>query len=247
MLRARSRFIVSMFCVVMVLLTFAVSSVFAGLLDKLKSGGSGGGSNISRSDIDGLYKIVAEAEALLQKSVDAAAKMLLKKEDIDKWELRLKEIEKTQDPKEKEAEMRKVNEEKLAATKTAAEREETAKSVASLSADQKTLLANSVYNVILAGLKDKKAVETSKKIADGLKANQTAASGFAADVPKVSKIASTMPSQTKNTVDLGSALLKMTGCQGPRYIPTPGAAANPHFSRSEVVRYCRVFGLSFFL
>jgi hypothetical protein len=36
-------------------------------------------------------------------------------------------------------------------------------------------------------------------------------------------------------------------CQGPRYIPTPGAAANPHFSRSEVVRYCRVFGLSFFL
>ena len=24
-------------------------------------------------------------------------------------------------------------------------------------------------------------------------------------------------------------------CQGPKYIPTPGAAANPHFSRSEVV------------
>jgi hypothetical protein len=47
---------------------------------------------------------------------------------------------------------------------------------------------------------------------------------------------------------INSKDLKEIGhCQGPRYIPTPGAAANPHFSRSEVVRYCRVFGLSFFL
>ena len=56
---------------------------------------------------------------------------------------------------------------------------------------------------------DTAAVDTSMKISNGLKSNPTAATSFTGDVPKVTAIASTIPVQSKNTVSLGSSLVKM--------------------------------------
>ena len=222
MSKIRSGFTASMLCALMVVFVFAISSALAGPFDTLKSvvpGASSapaGSPNISRSDIDGLYKEVSDAEFLLQKSVNYTFRMVANEEKIAEMDMKQKEIEKIQDPQERAAAMRKLYEEESAIVEEALTHEDTAKKIESLDAEQKKLFAYSVFNVLLAGLKDAHAAEISKNIAAGLKANPAVATRFAADTAKVTGIASTIPSQTVKTVELGgnlSKLAKRAGCQ----------------------------------
>ena len=211
MLRTRLSIGIYVLCIAVLFSAFAATTAFAGPFDKLKSviPGGGAGAAVSRADIDSLYRIVSEAEVLLQRSVNAAFGMVATKEKIEEFQMRQKKIEVIQEPKEKEAETKKFYEDKTAVMQKECESDQTAQSVASLSADQKKLLGNAAYNVVLAGLMDTATVDASMKISNGLKSNPTAATSFSGDVPKVTTIASTIPVQSKNTVYLGSSLLKM--------------------------------------
>lgn len=203
--------ILAIICAGSFITVFAASNAVAGPFDSMKnlaSAGSGGGS-VSRASLDKLYKLVAEAETLLDKSVNIALSMVANKEETEKITQRQKEIEKIQDPKEKEAAMKKVQEDKIAIVAKATEKAETAKKIESLDGTQKKLFGASVYNVVLAALKDKEAVETSKSLSTALKSNPTAAASFSNDVPRVTNIASSLPEQAKKATDLGSALTKL--------------------------------------
>lgn len=204
--------ILAIICAGSLITVFASSNAVAGPFDSMKnlaSAGSSGGGSVSRATLDKLYKLVSEAEALLDKSVNIAFSMVANKEETEKYTQRLKEIEKIQDPKEKEAAMKKIEADKIAILAKATEKAETAKKIESLDGKQKKLFGASVSNVVLAGLKDKEAVETSKSLSAALKSNPTAATSFSADVPRVTNIASSLPEQAKKVTDLGSALTKL--------------------------------------
>ncbi len=204
--------ILAIICAGSLITVFASSNAVAGPFDSMKnlaSTGSSGGGSVSRASLDKLYKLVAEAETLLDKSVNIALSMVANKEETEKITQRQKEIEKIQDPKEKEAAMKKVQEDKIAIVAKATEKAETAKKIESLDGTQKKLFGASVYNVVLAALKDKEAVETSKSLSTALKSNPTAAASFSNDVPRVTNIASSLPEQAKKATDLGSALTKL--------------------------------------
>ena len=205
--------VLSIICAGSLITLFASSNAVAGPFDSMKSlasaGGSGGGGSVSRASLDKLYKLVTGAEALLDKSVNIAFSMVANKEEIEKFTQRQKEIEKIQDPKERDAAMNKFREDQNAIVTKATEKAETAKKIESLDGKQKKLFGDSVFNVVLAALMDKEAVETSKSLSAALKSNPTAAASFSNDVPRVTNIASSLPEQAKKAMDLGSALTKL--------------------------------------
>ena len=173
--------IMAIICAGSLITVFASSNAVAGPFDSMKnlaSAGSSGGGSVSRASLDKLYKLVTGAEALLDKSVNIAFSMVANKEEIEKFTQRQKEIEKIQDPKERDAAMNKFREDQNAIVTKATEKAETAKKIESLDGKQKKLFGASVFNVVLAALMDKEAVETSKSLSTALKSNPTAAASF---------------------------------------------------------------------
>ena len=204
--------ILAIICAGSLITVFAASNAAAGPFDSMKnlaSAGSSGGGSVSRASLDKLYNLVTGAEALLDKSVNIAFSMVANKEEIEKFNQRQKEIEKLQDPKERDAAMNKFREDQNAIVTKATEKAETAKKIESLDGKQKKLFGDSVFNVVLAALMDKEAVETSKSLSTALKSNPTAAASFSNDVPRVTNIAASLPEQAKKATDLGSALTKL--------------------------------------
>jgi hypothetical protein len=223
--------ILAILCAGSLITVFAASNAIAGPFDSMKNlasaGSSGGGGSVSRATLDKLYKLVTGAESLLDKSVNIAFSMVANKEEIEKFTQRQKEIEKIQDPKERDAAMNKFREDQNAIVTKATEKAETAKKIESLDGKQKKLFGDSVFNVVLAALMDKEAVETSKSLSTALKSNPTAAASFSNDVPRVTNIAASLPEQAKKATDLGSALTKLAKTAKVEVTMPASAAAAP--------------------
>lgn len=223
--------ILAILCAGSLITVFAASNAVAGPFDSMKNlasaGSSGGGGSVSRATLDKLYKLVTGAEALLDKSVNIAFSMVANKEEIEKFTQRQKEIEKIQDPKERDAAMNKFREDQNAIVTKATEKADTAKKIESLDGKQKKLFGDSVFNVVLAALMDKEAVETSKSLSTALKSNPTAAASFSNDVPRVTNIAASLPEQAKKATDLGSALTKLAKTAKVEVAMPASAAAAP--------------------
>jgi hypothetical protein len=223
--------ILAIICAGSLITVFAASNAVAGPFDSMKNlasaGSSGGGGSVSRATLDKLYKLVTGAEALLDKSVNIAFSMVANKEEIEKFTQRQKEIEKIQDPKERDAAMNKFREDQNAIVTKATEKADTAKKIESLDGKQKKLFGDSVFNVVLAALMDKEAVETSKSLSTALKSNPTAAASFSNDVPRVTNIAASLPEQAKKATDLGSALTKLAKTAKVEVAMPASAAAAP--------------------
>lgn len=184
----------------------------AGMLDSMKSAtgmGSGGGGAVSRGDIDRIYKAATDAEALLQKAVDISFRMLASQDEIDKLNMRMKQIDGIQDPKEKEAELKKVEEDKMAAVLKASESAETKKKVASMDQKQKQRLGYTIYNLFLAGLRDTDVVLQSKALVQKIKGDPKASVGFAGDITKLTGIINTVPTQADKISTVGSSMSKL--------------------------------------
>jgi len=191
-----------------IFLLYASINANAGLMDGLKGAVGTSGGGISRTDIDSVYSLATDADSLLKNSVDIAFKMLANKDEIDKMDMRQKQIDAIKDPKEKEAEIKKVQEDKMASTQKAIDREETSEKTTAMNAEQKVLFGSSIYNLVLAGLKDKDAVIKAKDVSQKIQANPSAAMGFSQDVPKLKNIVTTVPPQAEKISTLGSNLTK---------------------------------------
>jgi hypothetical protein len=198
------------------IIVFGSSATFAGMFDNIKSplGGSKGdsksvSSSVSRSDLDSLYTMVSDADNLLQKSVRITFKMLGNKDELQKMELRRKEADNIKDPKEKEAELYKIHQEEAASVQKSLDEKETSQKVQNLDAEQKALLAKAIYNTVLAGLRDKDAVEKATQISQKIQSNPLASTSYAGDLPKLKDIVTKVPPQADKAINLGNGLSKL--------------------------------------
>ena len=192
------------------------STAFAGMLDKVKSplGSSkedskSASSSVSRSDLDSLYTAVSDADNLLQKSVRITFKMLANREDLKIMELRRKEADNIKDPKEKEAEINKLHQDEMASVQKSLDQKETSQKVQSLDAEQKQLFGKAIYNIFLAGLRDKDAVEKAGQISQKIQSNPVASTSYAGDLPKLKDIVTKVPPQADKAISLGTGLSKL--------------------------------------
>lgn len=192
------------------------SIAFGGMLDKVKSplGGSkedskSASSSVSRNDLDSLYATVCDADNLLQKSVRITFKMLANKDELQKMELRRKEADNIKDPKEKEAELYKIHQEEAALVQKSLDEKETSQKVQNLDVEQKQLFVKAIYNTVLAGLRDKDAVEKAMQLSQRIQSNPLASTSYAGDLPKLKDIVTKVPPQADKAISLGSGLSKL--------------------------------------
>jgi len=190
----------------------ASSPLFGGMLDNVKSPlgkSKDTGSNVSRNDLDGLYALCCDADNLLQKSVDLTFNMLANKDELQKMELRMREANNIKDPKEKEAAINKIEQDKAALVQKYLDEQQISQKMQSLNAEQRKLLGNAIYNILLASLKDKDAVEKAQQLTQKIQANPAASTSYAGDLPKLKDIVTGVPPQADKAVTLGTNLTKV--------------------------------------
>lgn len=194
---------------------FAVGQACAGFMDSIKSaapavgGGSSAASGLAKQDFDGLFTLAGEADGLLGKSVNNLVQMVCNKDVADELNRKMKAAEETKDPKEREAAINKVKEEQTAALLAASEKQETASKLTQLNGEQKKLAGNSIYNFILAGLKDKSVVEMANGIVSKVQANPTSALSYKDEVSRTKDLAANLPPQVSKIAQIGDNLIKL--------------------------------------
>lgn len=192
-----------------------VGQAHAGFMDSVKSavpsvgGGSSTASGLGKQDFDGMFKLFGEADGLLQNSVSSLVKMVCNKDVADELNRKMKAAEETKDPKEREAAINKVKEEQQAALLAASEKQETATKLTQLNGEQKQLAGNSIYNFILAGLKDKSVIEMANGIVSKVQANPTAVMSYKDEVSRTKDLAANLPPQVSKIAQIGDNLIKL--------------------------------------
>ncbi len=194
--------------IVFQLVLFNSQTAFGGPFDKIGLKSPGASSSVSRNDLDKLYGLLSEADILLQNSLWATFRMLANKDEIQEMEAKLKAIENIPDPKERDAKRQEFREDLKAKVETALMRQETQKKVAEMSKEQRQLFANAIFNILLAGLMDKEAVEKAQQLSKAIQGNPTYAASFANDLGKIKDICTTLPPQIDKTVRIGNNLAK---------------------------------------
>jgi len=195
-----------------------VYTAYGGSFDKImqkksvghsESSVSKGDSNVSKNDLVQLYFLVAQADKLLQKSVDTLFKMLANKDDRQMYEMQLKAILEIRDPKEQRAEMKKFINDWERKFEENLKTEEMSRRIESLSAEQRQLFANAIFNLFLAGLRDGQAVEKAKQLVQIIRANPLIAVSFVGDLDKLAYIVTTLPPQAIKTLQIGTNLVRL--------------------------------------
>jgi hypothetical protein len=150
-----------------------------------------------------------EADSLLKQSIDIMSNIFINKQDKEVIEAKLKEIDSIKDLKEKNSQLKKIYVEKSALIQKSIEQEDTAQKVQQLNTQQKELLADALYNFILAGLADTDAAAQSTQLVKEVVVNPWSAVSFAKSLPEIKDIALNLSSQAGNIVNLGNKTVKI--------------------------------------
>lgn len=192
-----------------------VGQAQAGPFDKLKpavpaaGGGQGAGGTLSGQDFEVINTLFTEADGLLQNSVSNLVEMVCNKDVADELKRKMQAAQEIKDPKEREAAISKVKEDQTAALLAASENQETAGKLSQLSGEQKKLATASLFNFVLAGLKDKTVVEFANGVVSKVQANPSAAMSYSKDISRTKDIAATLPSQITKIVQIGDNMIKL--------------------------------------
>jgi len=187
----------------------------AGFMDAVKSvapvGGAAAaaGGSLSSQDFESINKLFTEADGLLQNSVNSLVQMVCNKDVAEELSRKMQAAQETKDPKEREAAIKQVREDQAAALLAASENKETAGKLSQLSGEQKKLAADSLYNFVLAGLKDKTVVELANGVVSKVQANPSAAMSYSKEISQTKDIAATLPSQVSKIVQVGDNLVTL--------------------------------------
>lgn len=178
------------------------------------SGGGGGG------DIDGFLATTQKAEALTRISAVAVLEAVSSHEAVLQLREQLKAAEAKSDPKEREAALRQVTSDiaaQLAAVDYAARSKELERS---LSDAQRKQLAVAVYNLALAILMDKEAVEKARDFAGAASANPMVAAQQGPKLLRVKDAAGSIGGQMGNLGKVGVGLPKLMSAAHLTALPT---------------------------
>ena len=176
------------------------------------AGGGGGGA--TPGEVDAFLRNAAEADDLMDQSswnmVQAVASDAVVKKLKDERDA----ANKIQDPKEKEAQQRKVrNDTADAAAKV--DYDKASKDVEKADAKKKEKVSYSMYNFALAVLKDTELGMRAKNLCSGVPSP-----AIAPKLPKVKEFASNISNQASNTGKVMAGIKKMMPAAGLKSLPT---------------------------
>lgn len=209
-----------------------VGQAQAGFMDKLKSVTSVGASSVteggglSGQDFEVINSLFKEADGLLQNSLANLVEMVCNKEVTAELKRQMQAAQEIKDPKEREAAISKVKEDQAAALLAASENQETAGKLSELSGEQKKLASDSLYNLVLAGLKDKTVIELSNGVASKVQANPSGAISYSKEIARMKDIASTLPSQISKLFQISDNMIKLAGT-GKIEVVVPQTSTDP--------------------
>lgn len=204
----------------------------AGFMDKVKSiapaeaSAPGTGNAISGQDFEVINKLFTEADGLLHNALTNLIEMVCNKDVAAELRRQMQAAQEIKDPKEREAAISKVKEDQTSALLAASENQETEGKLSQLSKEQKKLASDSLYNFVLAGLKDKAVVELANGVASKVKANPSAAISFSKDISRTKDIAATLPSQITKIVQISDNMFKLAKT-GQIKVVVPKASSDP--------------------
>jgi hypothetical protein len=180
---------------------------FGGLkVPKMPGFASGGGSG---GDIDGFLTTTERAESLTRVSAIAVLEAVSSHESVVQLRETLKVAEAKSDPKEREAALRQVTSD-IAAQLAAVDFAARSKSLeSSLSDAQRKQLAVGIYNLALAIMMDKQAVEQGRSLTEAASANPMAMAKQGPKLLKVKDAAGSIGGQMGNLSKVGMGLPKL--------------------------------------
>lgn len=191
------------------------SSSFAFGMPSIPGLGLGGtAAAISGNDIESVLTNFQQAETGLNNSVDLINKALGDKKQLAEWEEKEKSINAMPASSEKDAALKKVNEDQIAYATKLAESKQTEGKMKNLSSEQKAKVGKSLANLLLVVLKDTEALARAKNLVSSISSNPMAALKFAKDIPKLKDVVTTVPSQLSSLATLTSGYVGMAKSAG---------------------------------
>jgi hypothetical protein len=201
-----NRFILSCFAAVALVLA---PQAQAGLpsLAKPKLPGTGGGGGPTMSDIDNFIASALVSEVLARKSEVQLARAVLAKEILDPLEQRRAAAEAMTDGKEKQAALRKVDQDREAALAKVDYQKVSNEEAAKWDEEKKTNVRDALFNLALCSLVDIELVDSGRKLASG---PPPADPAIATRIPLVNDTVSALGNQTKSLGKISGSTKTLT-------------------------------------
>ena len=193
----------------LVLSAILAASLNAGMFGDLAGAVTGGGNQataFSANDIQSILTNFQQAEKGLNTSVDLINQALGDKKQLAEWAEKEKSINAMPASSEKDANFQKLKEEKVAYTEKLTHSQDVQEKAKKLSSQQKEKVSISISNLLLVALKDTEALVRSKSLVSTISSNPSYAMQYAADLPKLKNVVSTVPNQVASLGTLTSGL-----------------------------------------
>lgn len=199
--------------------TIGLLAPFAANAQFPQLGGLLGGSNSESKptqDVDGFLKSADEADELVRKSSDSLFKAVATKAELDAQEDKIKAANAMQDPKEKEAALKKASDDQqaqlakadFAAANAAISKEKDAKKKAHTSA--------AAYNFTLGMLKDREVLAIGQSLISSLSGNPMAI----LKLGRVKDVVSSLSGQMANISTIAAGVQKLSSVVSVSTLPT---------------------------
>lgn len=191
----------------------AAYAQFGGLMGM---SGMSGTSNSAPADVDGFIKNSKAADELVKKSLDKMSATLANKEEAAKIEALKVQAAAATDPKEKDAIEQKAVKAQAAALNSIDFDKAANEDIKKMDDKQKKNLASSIYNFLIAQLKNKELVTTASNLVKQIGSNPM----LIAKLSAVKDASSSISSQLEVTGQLVTKVPKLFKAVGIRNPPT---------------------------
>ena len=190
--------------------SMSANAQFGGLLGGSKSDSKGA----SAADVDGF--LTAAADSLIRKSSDTLFSAVASKQEIDKYNEDLTAANALTDPKEKDAAIKKAQDDSQAvlAKEDFAKKTDELKKTAD--AKKKQQVGAAIYNFVLGALKDKELLDRGQGIISSISSNPM----MVTKLGKVKDVVGSISSQMGNVSTIASGIQKMTSVVKLDSLPT---------------------------
>lgn len=198
-------------------LAFGISTqVQAFGLGGLVGGNKSSGGGNAEQQIDDFLKTADQAHGLTAKSVETLAGALLTKEANDKLKADMDAAQATQDAKEKEANIRKVEADRMAALSKVDWAKGAKEIEKSNDKKKQAQVGSSIYNFMLALLKDKDLMEKGSSLASSAASNPM----LVTKLGKVKDVVGSISGQMDNMTKVATGLQKLSSVAKVTTLPT---------------------------
>lgn len=179
-------------------------------------GDSKSNAKTSAGDVDAFLKTADEADGLIRQSSDALFKAVATKEELDAHADKMKAANEVADPKEKEAALKKAEDDQQAQLAKVDFAAKAVEAKTSMDAKQQAQTGAAIYNFTLGMLKDMELLERGQGVVSSISGNPMAIT----KVLKVKDVLSSLSSQMSNISTIAAGVQKMSSVVKLDALPT---------------------------